>query len=97
MKAMSRFWEQVNLVVSRQLAAPHLALDETNPGRWRVDIAARNELQKDFLSWTGGFPPETEEQIAIYADFSMPQQFDENEGRSFLREWICAEGFAYPG
>lgn len=47
-------------------------------------------LRADFLEWTGGFEPETDEQIATYIDGSMAADVDPSEAREALREWMRA-------
>jgi hypothetical protein len=56
-----------------------------------VTIMSDSELQAlkaDFLEWTGGFEPETEDDIAVYVETAMA--FDSNplEVREALREWM---------
>ena len=45
-------------------------------------------LKADFLEWTGGFEPETEEDIAAYVDTSMPFDLKPEEAREALRKWM---------
>jgi hypothetical protein len=47
-------------------------------------------LKSDFLEWTGGFEPETEDDIAAYVNTSMPLDLDPAEARDALREWMQA-------
>jgi hypothetical protein len=45
-------------------------------------------LKADFLEWTGGFEPETEDDIKVYVDTSMPFNLKPDEAREALREWM---------
>jgi hypothetical protein len=53
----------------------------------------KTTIRDDFLKWTGGFPPESDDQITVYLDYACPIAGDETELRSFLREWsrLCDE------
>jgi len=44
-------------------------------------------IREDFLAWSGGFPPESEEQIADYCEAARPADTDFNAAYAFLREW----------
>jgi len=45
-------------------------------------------LKADFLEWTGGFEPESEEDISTYVDASMPFAIDATEAIEALRAWM---------
>lgn len=45
-------------------------------------------VKQDFLSWTGGFPPDSEEQIFAYVETSRPNEADYEEARQLLRAWM---------
>ena len=56
-------------------------------------IMSDSELQPfkaDFLEWTGGFEPETEEDITTYVDTSMPFDLNAEDVRTALLEWMRA-------
>jgi hypothetical protein len=56
-------------------------------------IMADSELQSfraDFLQWTGGFEPETEDDIAVYVGTSVPLDLNPEEARDVLRECMRA-------
>jgi len=44
-------------------------------------------LKADFLGWTGGFKPETSDDIATYVAMSMPFNLDAAEATESLRQW----------
>lgn len=45
-------------------------------------------LKADFLRWTGGFEPETEDDITTYIEASMPFVLSGDDARIALREWM---------
>jgi len=45
-------------------------------------------LTADFLEWTGGFAPETNEDIETYIATSMPSGISDGDARSALRQWM---------
>lgn len=45
-------------------------------------------LKADFLEWTGGFTPETDEQIATYIRSSMPLDIDDADAAQILQQWM---------
>jgi hypothetical protein len=52
-------------------------------------------LKADYHAWTGGFDPETDDDIAAYVATSMPFPIDPDEAREALRAWMlqgCAGG-----
>jgi hypothetical protein len=49
-------------------------------------------LKADFLEWTGGFDPESEEDISAYVETSMPFDLDPNAACAALREWMRETG-----
>jgi hypothetical protein len=53
--------------------------------------AELDALKQDYLEWTGGFSPETEEDIRTYVESSMPFDLDHNEATEALRLWMQAE------
>jgi hypothetical protein len=45
------------------------------------------EVMTHYREWSGGFPPDAEEQIFIYMEYARLTNIDEDETREFLREW----------
>jgi hypothetical protein len=45
-----------------------------------------SEIRKDYLEWSGGFPPDDERDIFIYTEYSRVVD-DEALVLSVLREW----------
>ena len=59
--------------------------------RWCIKSDSELQaLRADFLEWTGGFEPETDEQIATYLEGSMAVDIDPGEARDALRGWMRA-------
>jgi len=46
------------------------------------------ELEQDFESWSGGFPPESEHEIVVYVDYANPfgRRTDVFE---YLLQWLA--------
>lgn len=44
-------------------------------------------LRIDFLAWTGGFPPESREQITAYILTAMPYDIEDEGARMVLASW----------
>lgn len=54
-----------------------------------LDKPMESALKEHFQVWTGGFPPEDEEQIFTYMDGACPfPELDEKEVRLFLHKWM---------
>lgn len=45
-------------------------------------------IRQDFLNWSGGFPPESEDHITVYIDYASPLFTRPNALRDFLRQWM---------
>ena len=45
------------------------------------------ELEDDFETWSGGFPPESDYQIIVYMDYRNPFPDLEQEVRKYLMDW----------
>lgn len=48
-------------------------------------------IRRDFLDWSGGFPPESERDIFVYIEYALPKQFVSDSARDFLRHWMEEE------
>lgn len=46
-------------------------------------------IVEDFLEWSGGFPPEDDEQIETYLELSASSDDDEVKVRDVLRAWLA--------
>ena len=48
-------------------------------------------IKSDFLEWSGGFPPESEDQITVYVDYADPSGQGTEDVRRTLRAWMNDE------
>lgn len=46
------------------------------------------DLKADYLEWTGGFPPESVEDVEAYIATSMPFDIDPTEATKSLIGWL---------
>ena len=46
------------------------------------------ELKKHFREWSGGWPPESDYQITVYVDYASNVNWDDEEVREALRDWM---------
>jgi hypothetical protein len=54
-----------------------------------MDTMTPDTVKKDFLNWSGGFPPDSEQQIFIYMEYAYGAGRDhEDEVREILRYWM---------
>jgi hypothetical protein len=52
---------------------------------------AKAEPRSDFEDWSGGFPPESDQQIYVYVTHALSSDFDELFALKVLRAWMEAE------
>jgi hypothetical protein len=56
-----------------------------------MDKARLDAIKDDFLTWSGGFPPDSEQHIFIYLEYAYDANAgDEDEVRKMLRVWMVA-------
>ncbi len=48
-------------------------------------------IRSEFEEWSGGFPPESEEQIFIYVNYAMANDLEERVVLQVLRAWMEQE------
>jgi len=53
-----------------------------------MDKKQRVEIKKDFLTWTGGFPPDSETTVFLYIEYASPADSNDNEVRAILLDWL---------
>jgi len=51
--------------------------------------ALRQQIEPDFLQWSSGSPPDSEEQIATYVNAARPTDTDPDQVTSLLRIWMA--------
>ena len=56
-------------------------------GEGMINAKTIESLKADFLEWTGGFEPESDEQVATYVATSMPFDLDPDEATEALQGW----------
>src|SRR5256885_1726440 len=44
----------------------------------------KSKLRKDFEDWSGGFPPESKEQISVYVENALDVDTNPDQARSWL-------------
>jgi len=47
-----------------------------------------DSVREDFLTWSGGFPPESDAQIAVFVETAIPSDADPEVVRQFLAAWM---------
>jgi hypothetical protein len=62
-----------------------------------MDTRTANEVKEDFLTWSGGFPPDLEQQIFVYIEYAYGTKADDvDEVRKMLRDWMQEDQSDYP-
>jgi hypothetical protein len=62
------------------VAVPSSGVSQMTEEKWR-------ELEEDFRTWSGGFPPESEFQIIVYIDYANPFPDREQKVKEYLMDW----------
>ncbi len=48
-----------------------------------------NAIRNDFSDWSGGFPPDSEQQVFIYMEYAYDGDADDaDDVRTMLRNWM---------
>ena len=53
-----------------------------------MDERTAKAIRADFLAWSGGFPPDSDDQITVYVDYAAHTDWDSNEVRRLLEDWM---------
>ena len=53
-----------------------------------MDESAKRAIRSDFLEWSGGSTPEDDREIFVYVEYARSVEFDENQTRECLRDWM---------
>ena len=53
-------------------------------------------IKTDFETWSGGFSPDSEEQIFVYVETARPSDSDEAAVLEILRTWMSEEESSSP-
>ena len=54
------------------------------------------EIKADFLQWSGGFEPDSPEQITVYVDYASHIDTDAEYVRRVLTAWLEEQGTPKP-
>lgn len=57
----------------------------------KMDPTTAKAIKEDFLVWSGGFPPDSNEQIFAYVEAARPADTDEVEVDILLKDWMREE------
>ena len=49
-------------------------------------------LMQHFLEWSGGFEPESDQQIRVYIDYAIGVDVDPREAQWALEDWMQING-----
>jgi hypothetical protein len=58
-----------------------------------MEKALANYLRTDFENWSGGFPPDSLDQIWTYALLAAPSEMAEDEVAEVLKQWLFELGY----
>jgi hypothetical protein len=62
-----------------------------------MDTKTAQAVKEDFLAWSGGFPPDSEQQIFVYIEYAHGANTDDvYDVRTMLRNWMQEEPSDYP-
>jgi hypothetical protein len=66
----------------------HITFDDWSK---RMDRILSKAKRADFETWSGGFPPESDEQIFLYIEMARPIETVEVDVAEILRTWMREE------
>ena len=55
-----------------------------------MNLQQAHEIKRHFLVWSGGFPPETKQEIFTYVELARQSDLDETEVWVMLNRWMDA-------
>jgi hypothetical protein len=56
-----------------------------------METQAAKAIREDFLTWSGGFPPESDQQIWVYVEAARPSDTPAEEVTRLLLDWMAEE------
>ena len=56
-----------------------------------MDAITANSVKEDFLAWSGGSPPDSDQEIFVYVEYARPRGTDAIEVSHMLTEWMQQE------
>jgi hypothetical protein len=58
-----------------------------------MDNEAFQAIKRDFMDWSGGFPPESDHEISVYIEAAKPTDSSDAELWALLRMWMNEENY----
>jgi hypothetical protein len=56
-----------------------------------MDAETVKAVIADFETWSGGFPPDSSQEIFVYVEYARDLRLDPNEVTKVLRDWMAEE------
>jgi hypothetical protein len=56
-----------------------------------MDAKTARDVIEDFRTWSGGFPPDSEQEIFVYVEYARDERLDAVEVTRLLRDWMEAQ------
>ena len=56
-----------------------------------MDETEKESLKRDFLDWSGGFPPEDPDHVKLYLEVALPKDLDAKGAEKALTQWMEEE------
>lgn len=56
-----------------------------------MDANTANAVKEDFLAWSGGFPPDSDQDVFVYVEYARPTDTDAIEVSRMLTGWMQEE------
>lgn len=53
-----------------------------------LDGQTATEIKAHFERWSGGFPPDSDDQITVYIDYAREDDADAEDVRDILKTWM---------
>ncbi|MCI0640791.1 MAG: hypothetical protein L0Y72_10660 [Gemmataceae bacterium] len=80
--------EHVTIRTLEHTARAAVAMAAGNAPTTPLTPESIEKLKKHYLTWTGGFPPDDDDEIFTYIELAMESGPDPEEVRSILRNWM---------
>lgn len=56
-----------------------------------MDEKTAAAIREDFLTWSGGFSPDSDMEIFVYIEYAAPRDIDKQELTELLNAWMDSE------
>ena len=60
-------------------------------GDRKMDPQTAEAVKRDFLAWSGGCPPDSDQQIFVYVEYALSIDIDAIEVSNMLKDWMQEE------